>query len=147
MPTVTDTFLENRWMVQPNHANHLGSTHGGNVLKWMDELGAMAAMRFSTESCVTAQMDQVNFKRPIPVGETAVVQAYVYETGRTSVDVRLKVFREDPRTGDRQPTTESFSTYVAVDEDGTPQQVPELTVESELDHDLYEDARTEHDDY
>ncbi len=49
MPTVLETYIENRWMVQPNHSNHLGSTHGGTVLKWMDELGAMSAMRFAGE--------------------------------------------------------------------------------------------------
>ncbi|MBX0294006.1 acyl-CoA thioesterase [Haloarcula nitratireducens] len=136
MPELLETYLENRWMVQPNHANHLGTTHGGNVLKWMDELGGMAAMRFAGESCVTARMDQVNFKRPINVGETALVEAYVYDTGTTSVKVRLKAARENPRTGEREPTTESYSVYVAVDEDGDPLEVPALTVDSERGEEL-----------
>lgn len=131
MPTVLETYLENRWMVQPNHSNHLGSTHGGNVLKWMDELGAMSAMRFAGETCVTARMDQVNFKRPIPVGDNALVEAFVYDTGETSVKVRLRASREDLRTGEREPTTESYSVYVAVDDDGTPVPVPELSTDSE----------------
>ncbi|MBV0901129.1 acyl-CoA thioesterase [Haloarcula salina] len=131
MPTVLETYLENRWMVQPNHSNHLGSTHGGNVLKWMDELGAMSAMRFAGETCVTARMDQVNFKRPIPVGDNALVEAFVYDTGETSVKVRLRASREDLRTGESEPTTESYSVYVAVDDDGTPVPVPDLTTDSE----------------
>nr|WP_254282011.1 acyl-CoA thioesterase [Haloarcula salina] len=118
-------------MVQPNHSNHLGSTHGGNVLKWMDELGAMSAMRFAGETCVTARMDQVNFKRPIPVGDNALVEAFVYDTGETSVKVRLRASREDLRTGESEPTTESYSVYVAVDDDGTPVPVPDLTTDSE----------------
>ncbi|MBX0323108.1 acyl-CoA thioesterase [Halomicroarcula sp. F13] len=136
MVDLLETRLENRWMVQPNHANHLGTTHGGNVLKWMDELGAMAAMRFAGESCVTARMDQVNFKRPVPVGDTAVVEAYVYDAGTTSIKVRLKAAREDPRTGEREPTTESYSVYVAVDDEGDPLPVPDLTVDSERGRDL-----------
>jgi len=108
MPDLMDTYIENRWLVQPNHANNLQTTHGGNVLKWMDELGALSAMRFSGENCVTARMDQVNFKRPIPVGDAALIRAYVFDAGRTSVQVRLEAFREDPRTGDRVPTTESY---------------------------------------
>ena len=75
MPDLMDTYIENRWLVQPNHANNLQTTHGGNVLKWMDELGALSAMRFSGENCVTARMDQVNFKRPIPVGDAALIRA------------------------------------------------------------------------
>ncbi|GGN88005.1 MULTISPECIES: acyl-CoA thioesterase [Haloarcula] len=136
MVDLLETRLENRWMVQPNHANHLGTTHGGNVLKWMDELGAMAAMRFAGESCVTARMDQVNFKRPIPVGDTAVVEAYVYDAGTTSIKTRLKAARENPRTGEREPTTESYSVYVAVDDDGDPRPVPDLTVDSERGREL-----------
>jgi len=131
VPTVLETYIENRWMVQPNHSNHLGATHGGNVLKWMDELGAMSAMRFAGETCVTARMDQVNFKRPIPVGDTALIEAFVYDTGDTSVKVRLRAAREDPKTGESESTTESYSVYVAVDEDRNPTPVPEVTAETD----------------
>jgi len=140
MATVLETYLENRWLVSPNHANNLATTHGGNVLKWMDEVGALSAMRFAGEHCVTARIDQVNFKRPIPVGETAVVEAYVFDAGETSVHVRLRAFREDPRTGDRELTTESYSVYVAVDESHDPVPVPDLTVTSERGRRLREMA-------
>lgn len=146
MTDLLDTYLENRWLVQPNHANNLQSTHGGNVLKWMDELGAMSAMRFAGNHCVTARMDQVNFKRPIPVGDAAVVQAYVFDTGRTSVDVRLKTLRENPKTGERVPTTESYSVYVAVNEDGEPTPVPDLTTSAERGRELRRKALDEQTD-
>jgi acyl-CoA hydrolase len=140
MPTLSDTYIENRWMVQPNHANSLGSVHGGNVLKWMDEAGAMAAMRFAGNSCVTAHINRLDFRRPIHVGDTALIEAYAYRAGRTSVSVRLQTYREDLRTGERQPTTESYFVYVAVDEDGEPTSVPDLAVESERDERLREAA-------
>lgn len=141
MTDLLDTHLENRWLVQPNHANNHQSAHGGNVLKWMDELGALSAMRFAGEQCVTARMDQVNFKRPIPVGDAAVVQAYVFDAGNTSVEVRLEAMRENPKTGERVPTTESYSVYVAVDEDGEPTAVPDLTVSSDRGRKLRDMAR------
>jgi acyl-CoA hydrolase len=131
MQRLVDTYIENRWLVQPNHANTLGTTHGGNVLKWMDEAGAMSAMRFAGENCVTANVDGVEFKRPVPVGETAVVEAYVFEAGQTSVHVRLRAAREDPKTGKREPTTESYAVYVAIDENREPTPVPELVVDSD----------------
>jgi len=140
MPDLLDTYLENRWLVQPNHANSLGTTHGGNVLKWMDELGAMSAMRFAGENCVTASIDGVEFRRPIPLGEAAVVEAYVYDAGRTSVRVRVRVHRENPRTGEREFTTESYAVYVAVDEGREPTPVPELTVDSERGERLRDEA-------
>jgi acyl-CoA hydrolase len=140
MPDLVDTYIENRWLVQPNHANSLGSTHGGNVLKWMDELGAMSAMRFAGENCATVSIDGVEFKRPIPVGETAVIEAYVYAAGRTSVRVRLRAARENPRTGEQKPTTESYAVYVAIDEDREPTPVPDLTVDSERGERLRDEA-------
>jgi acyl-CoA hydrolase len=140
MPDLLDTYVENRWIVQPNHANNLGTAHGGNVMKWMDEIGAMAAMRFSGETCVTARMNQVNFKRPIPAGDIALIEAYVYDAGRTSVRVRLRAYRENPRSGERRETTESYFVYVAVDDDREPTPVPELGVSSEEGRRLREAA-------
>jgi acyl-CoA hydrolase len=140
MPTVVDTYFENRWLVQPNHANTLGTTHGGNVLKWLDEVGVMSAMRFAGENCVTVSIDRVEFRRPVPVGETAVVEAYVYAAGETSVSVRLTAARENPRTGERRPTTESYAVYVAIDEDGDPVPVPDLTVDTDRGEQLRETA-------
>lgn len=49
MATISETYLENRWRVQPNHANNYETVHGGNVMKWMDELGALSAMRAAGE--------------------------------------------------------------------------------------------------
>ena len=143
MPDLMDTFLENRYMVQPNHANSLGTTHGGNVLKWMDEVGAMSAMRFSGETSVTAHMDEVNFKRPIPVGDIALVKGYVYATGTSSVRVRTRVSREDPREGQKELTTESYMVFVAIDEDRESTPVPELTVSTERGEALRAEALTD----
>ena len=143
MPDLTETHLENRWRVQPNHTNNLGTAHGGNVLKWMDEVGAMSSMRFSGETCVTAHMDEVNFKRPVPVGDIALVRGYVYGAGRTSVRVRMRVYREAPRSGQQELTTESYMVFVAIDDDGEPTTVPNLTVSSERGERLRAEALTD----
>lgn len=135
-----ETYIENREMVQPNHANNLQTAHGGNVMKWMDEIGAMSAMRFAGESCVTAHINGVDFERPIQVGDVALIEAYVYEAGKSSVKVRLQTFREDLRTGAAEKTTESYFVYVAIDEDRSPTPVPGLTVESERGERLREEA-------
>jgi acyl-CoA hydrolase len=140
MPDLMDTHIENRERVQPNQANNLNTAHGGHVMKWLDEVGAMSAMRFSGENCVTARMDQFNFRRPIPVGDTTVIQSYVYGAGKTSIRVRLKAAREDPRTGEQELTTESYAVYVAIDEELEPVEVPDLTVRTERGRRLREAA-------
>ncbi|WP_435334145.1 acyl-CoA thioesterase [Haloarchaeobius sp. TZWWS8] len=145
MASLSETYILNRQRVQPNHANNYGVVHGGNLMKWMDEVGAMAAMRFSGSTCVTAGVDEFSFERPIPVGDTALVEAYVFEAGRTSVKVFLRAFREDPRTGEREETTNACFTFVALDEDGKPTPVPDLTVESEEEFEMRERARPQSD--
>jgi acyl-CoA hydrolase len=142
MASVSDTFIENRERIQPNDTNNYGSAHGGNVMRWMDEVGAMCAMRHAGETCVTDHVDDLDFERPIPRGDTCVVVAYAYETGRTSVQVRLQAFREDPHTGDREQTTDSRFTFVAVDDDGAPTPIPDLTVATDRCERLRDAART-----
>jgi acyl-CoA hydrolase len=140
MPTLMDTYIENRERVQPNHANNYETAHGGIVMKWMDEIGAMSAMRFAGETCVTASVDHMDFQRPVPVGDTTVIESYVYDAGRTSVKVHLSAFREEPRTGEREKTTESHFVYVAVDDDGKPTPVPEFAAETDREDELREAA-------
>jgi acyl-CoA hydrolase len=140
MVTLSETRIVNRYRVQPNHANNYETVHGGNVMKWMDEVGALSAMRFAGETCVTAAMEGLEFSRPIPVGGTALVEAYVYDAGRTSVDVRVRVSHEDPHTGDTERTTDAHLIFVAL-RDGAPTEVPELTVETDEERQLREDAR------
>jgi acyl-CoA hydrolase len=131
MPTVSETYIENRQRVQPTDTNNYASAHGGTVVKWMDEVGAMSAMRHAGATCVTARIEGLDFERPIPQGETCVIESYAYRVGKTSVTVRLRAFRESPRTGEREQTTDSQFVFVAVDESNDPTEVPELQAESE----------------
>jgi acyl-CoA hydrolase len=131
MASVSDTYIENRERVQPNDTNNLASAHGGNIMHWMDEVGAMCAMRHAGETCVTAHVNDLDFEQPVPQGDTCVVEGYAYAVGRTSIRVRVQAYREDPRTGDREQTTDSHFVFVAIDEGGKPVAVPELTVESD----------------
>lgn len=140
MTSVSATYIENRERVQPDDTNNYATAHGGNVVKWMDEVGAMSAMRHAGESCVTAHISDLSFQRPIPQGDTCVVESYAYETGRTSIKVRIRVYRENPRTGEREQTTDAYFVFVAIDEEKSAVDVPDLTVESERCRELRESA-------
>jgi acyl-CoA hydrolase len=138
VPTPSHTHIENRHRIQPDDTNNYDTAHGGTVMRLMDEVGAMSAMRLAGETCVTARVEALNFERPIPRGDIAVVESWAYDTGRTSVKIRLVVDREDPRTGESERTSESTFVFVAVDESGTPVAVPELQIETECDERLRE---------
>lgn len=140
MGTVSDTFIQNRERVQPDDTNNYHSAHGGNIVKWMDEVGAMSAMRHAGETCVTAHINRLDFERPVPQGQICVIESYAYETGRTSIRVRLRAFREDPRTGERERTTDSYFVFVAIDDEKRPTEVPDLVVETERCERLRDEA-------
>ncbi|RNJ26379.1 acyl-CoA thioesterase [Halosegnis longus] len=140
MVDLIDTFIEDRNRIQPNHANNLGTAHGGNVLRWMDEVGAMSAMRFAGESCVTAHINSVDFALPLELGDIALIEAYAYAAGRTSVRVRVRAYGEDPLDGTSEVTTESYFVFVAVDDNRNPVPVPELTVATDEGEQLREQA-------
>ena len=139
--TLMDSYTEMTEVLLPNETNDLGRALGGTVLHWMDLCGVLAAMRFSASYCVTASMDHVDFMSAIDLGEVAVIEAYVFDAGTTSVDVKVDVRAENPRTGDERPTTTSFFTFVAVDDEGQPTPVPELACPTEAERDLRKHAR------
>ncbi|PSQ15973.1 acyl-CoA thioesterase [Halobacteriales archaeon QS_8_69_26] len=138
-----DSYTEMTEILLPNDTNNLGRALGGVVLHWMDLCGAVAAMRFSRRQCVTAAMDHVDFISPIDQGEVAIVEAFVFDTGTTSIDVTVDVRAEDPRIGDERETTTSYFTFVALDTAGTPTEVPELRCPTENQRKLRDTAREE----
>lgn len=140
MVSISETFIENRERIQPNDTNNYGTAHGGNIVKWMDEVGVMAAMRLAGENCVTAHINHLDFTRPVPQGDICVIDAYVYDAGRSSIKVRLRAFREDARTGEREQTTDSHFVFVAIDEDHRPTSIPELAVETDRCERLRQEA-------
>ncbi|AXG07681.1 acyl-CoA thioesterase [Haloplanus rubicundus] len=141
--TLAESHTEMTEIVLPNDTNTHGRALGGVVLHWMDVCGAIAAMRFANEGVVTASMEHVDFKRPIDLGEVVVVEAYVYDTGRTSLDVTVEVRAENPRTDTERATTSSFFTFVAVDDDGDPTPVPDLDCPTEGERRLRDAALDE----
>lgn len=131
MVNLMDTFIEDRNRIQPNHANNIGTAHGGYVLRWMDEVGVMSAMRFAGEPCVTAHINSVDFEIPLEIGDIALIEAYVYAAGQTSVKVRVRAYGEDPLTGTSEVTTESYFVFVAIDDNRNSVPVPTLTVSTD----------------
>lgn len=118
-------------LMQPQHANLRGNVHGGWVMKMADEAGALAAMRHANSTVVTVAIDQMNFHQPIRIGDLVTLQAEVTYVGRTSIEARVEVTAENPRTGECTHTNSAYLVYVALNENGEPRIVPELLVETE----------------
>jgi acyl-CoA hydrolase len=140
LPSLMDSYVESSQFVQPNDTNAMDVAHGGNVVKWMDEIGGLAAMRFSGEICVTAGMDRVDFHHPIELGNSANIESYVFRTGTTSLGVFIRVSAENLLESSERVTTESFFTYVAISMEQEPIEVPELNIETDKEQRLLDQA-------
>jgi acyl-CoA hydrolase len=113
------------WM-GPTDANSAGFVHGGVVMKLVDEVAGLAAVRHSHRRVVTAAADRMTFLLPIHVGELVTLQASVNAAWTTSMEVGVRVSAENPRTGEVRHTNTAYLTMVALDEEGRPASVPGL---------------------
>jgi acyl-CoA hydrolase len=113
------------WM-GPADANSAGFVHGGVVMKLVDEVAGLAAVRHSHRRVVTAGADRMTFLQPIHVGELVTLNASVNAAWTTSMEVGVRVLAENPRTGEVRHTNSAYVTMVAVDDEGRPASVPAL---------------------
>ena len=107
-------------VILPNDANPLGTALGGVVMHWVDLVAAIAAQRHTGSYVVTASVDHMDFLCPVRVGEVVILKSSVNRVFRTSLEVGVKVFRENPFTGLRQHASSAYLTFVAVDPQGRP---------------------------
>ncbi len=118
-------------LMTPDNANFSGNVHGGTLLKHLDEVAYACASRFAGSYVVTLSVDQVTFRQPIHVGELVTFLASVNYTGRTSIEVGIKVITENIRDKLVRHTNSCFFTMVAIDDQGQSIEVPTLTPVSE----------------
>jgi acyl-CoA hydrolase len=139
--TVTETSIEMREMVMPNHTNSHGTVFGGTVMGWIDIAAAMVAARHCARPVVTAHIDDIDFIAPIKMGYHVLIQASLNYVGRTSMIVGVKVTSENPTTGESRVTTKAYLTFVALDDLGKPIQVPELVPQNDEEIRRFENAK------
>ncbi|MFG2461159.1 acyl-CoA thioesterase [Streptomyces sp. NPDC048523] len=122
--------------------NLLGTVHGGVIMKLVDDAAGAVAGRHSGGPAVTASMDEMAFLEPVRVGDLVHVKAQVNWTGRTSMEVGVRVLAE--RWNESTPATQVGSAYLvfaAVDADGRPRRVPPVLPETERDERRYQEAQ------
>lgn len=129
--TCKESFVVKTSNVFPPDTNMHGTLFGGKLMAYIDDVASISAMRHSRCSVVTASTDSVDFLHPIVVGNSVCLEAFVTYTGRTSMEVFVKVIAENLLTGERNICALSFLTFVALDENGKPTPVPSIIPQTE----------------
>ena len=107
-------------MVFPYQTNHMGTLFGGQALSMMDEACFVAASRLARKTCVTVQVDRIDFTVPVHAGELVEVVARVASIGRTSLTCEVELYAENLLSGERRRATAGRFVLVAVDANGRP---------------------------
>lgn len=138
-PRESETVMSQ--LMEPHHANIMGNVFGGVILSLADHVAAVAAIRHSRHQCVTVSVDKVDFREPIRVGELVTALSRVNFAGKTSMEIGVKIMAEVLTTGEKRHTNSCYLTYVAVDDQGHPTEVPPIEPETPDEKRRYERAK------
>jgi acyl-CoA thioesterase YciA len=120
-----DRQLVMRVMPMPADANGNGDIFGGWIMAQVDLAGAVLPARIAKGRIVTVAVNQFIFKQPVSVGDLLSFYAKVERVGRTSVTVNVEVYAErNPANLHVVKVTEANLTYVAIDREGKPREIP-----------------------
>jgi acyl-CoA hydrolase len=137
---VRESISEYSEFALPNDANTLGNVLGGKVMHLVDLAAALAAVRHSRCSVVTASVDHMSFLHPIHIGQLIVLRSSVNRVFRTSMEVGVRVEVENLVSGEIQHTSSAYLTFVALDKSGRRVAIPPVIPETEYEKRRYEDA-------
>jgi len=122
--TIKSTCVIMSHMMLPTDANPAGIVHGGVVMKHIDDAAGVVAVRHSGGHAVTASIDRLDFHHPAFIGNLLTAKASINLTGRTSMEIGVRVETEDPATGTIHHTASAYLTFVALDSNNRPREIP-----------------------
>ena len=128
-------------IVMPQHCNGYKKPRlfGGQIMAWIDVVGAVAARRFTQRAVTTVCIDNLTFLKPAYLNDTVVQEAMVTWTGRTSLEVRVDSMVER-LDGSRELINRAYAVFVALDENDRPTAVPQFVPETEDEKRIWQDA-------
>jgi len=139
--TPAESAVESRYLIMPHQANPHGTAFGGVIMAWIDMTAAMAAQRHCGREVVTAGIDSLAFKEPIHIGDHVLLRAAVNYVSRSSMEVGVRVTREDPYTGRHVVATSAHLTFVALDENKKPTPAPPIQPKTDAEKRRHANAR------
>jgi len=127
-------------MVLPNDTNTLNNLMGGKLMHWLDIVAAIAAQKHSNRIVVTASADNISFRQPIALGNVVTLKSQVTRSFNSSMEVFIEVAAEDIPANKKVMSNRAYFTFVAVDQNGKPIEVPEVVPETDEEIEQYEGA-------
>jgi len=128
-------------IMMPMDANNSGNVFGGAILRLIDEVGSVVALKHARTNVVTASVDRMDFYSPVYIGDMLRLNASINFVHRTSMEVGVRVEAENPFTGEVRHTGTCFLTYVGLDRNRKPIPLPALKLETDEDKRRWAEAQ------
>ena len=110
--------MEMSFLAEPNDANYSGNVHGGKVMKWIDEIGYALSVLYTKRYCVTKFVDDIEFLKPIHIGDLVKLNAKIVKVGNSSLRIKIDVSSLNLIKNISKKNCECFIVFVAVDDKG-----------------------------
>lgn len=107
----------------------------------MDQVASISAAKHSRLECVTASVDTVEFLHPIRPSDSVTFESFVIWTGSSSMEVFIKVYAENMKTGESKVASIAYFTFIALDADRKPATVPQIVPQTREERYLYEKSK------
>ncbi len=140
---VADSKTEQVHILMPADINGTGRLFGGVLMQWIDIVAAVVARRHSNSDVTTASVDRLTFKAPAKINDTILLIGYITYVGKTSMEVRVDTYVE-ALDGTRKQVNSAYMLMVAVNEQGCPQRVPQLLLETDAERAEWQAAKQRH---
>lgn len=110
-----------RLVMMPKDTNAEGTIFGGVILSLIDQAAFVEACRQAHHRYVTVSFHEVEFRKPVFVGDTLTLWANTTHVGSTSIRIHVAVFARRRLSPDTEVTvTEADVVFVAIDDEGKP---------------------------
>ena len=135
-----DSLVSMTELVLPNDTNTLNNLMGGRLMHWMDIVSAIAGQKHCNSIVVTASVDNISFREPIRLGDVVTLRAKATRAFNSSLEIRIDVDAENIPAGKKISSNTAYFTFVAVDSNGSPVEIPEIEPETEEEKELFQGA-------
>ncbi|MGN0642765.1 MAG: acyl-CoA thioesterase [Huintestinicola sp.] len=133
---IKDSITKQAHIVMSPDVNGYGRLFGGRLIEWMDVVAGVTARRHCGKEVTTACIDGISFLAPAHCNDIVEVVGKVVCTGRTSMEVNVRVYAEDD--GEKALINTAHFVMVAIGKDEKPSEVPPLLIDPDDEESLKE---------